>query len=57
MKTTVARLKLLCINFMVMSLMFVGISSAEIDFETCVGMWLFNEGSGDCRRRFLWDGQ
>ena len=47
MKTTVARLKLLCVNFMVMSLMFVGIGSAEIDFETCVGMWLFNEGSGD----------
>ena len=47
MKVTVARLKLLCVNFMVMSLMFVGIGSAEIDFETCVGMWLFNEGSGD----------
>ena len=47
MKTTVARLKLLCVSFMVLSLMFVGISSAEIDFETCVGMWLFNEGSGD----------
>ena len=46
MKVTVARLKLLCISFMVMSLMFVGISAAEIDFGTCVGMWLFNEGSG-----------
>ena len=47
MKTTVARLKLLCISFMVMSLMFVGIGSAEIDFETAVGVWLFNEGGGD----------
>ncbi len=46
MKVTVATLKLLCVNFMVMSLMFVGISSAEIDLETCVGKWLFNEGSG-----------
>ena len=35
MKVTVARLKLLCVSFMVMSLMFVGISFAEIDFETC----------------------
>ena len=46
MKVTVARLKLLCVNFMVMSLMFVGTSSAEIDFGTCVGAWLFNEASG-----------
>ncbi len=47
MKTTVARLKLLCVSLMVISLMFVGISSAEVDFETCVGMWLFDEGNGE----------
>ncbi len=47
MKTTVARLKLLCVSLMVINLMFVGISSAKIDFETCVGMWLFDEGRGD----------
>ena len=47
MKTIVARLKLLCVSLMVISLMFVGISSAKIDLETCVGMWLFDEGSGD----------
>ena len=47
MKTTVTRLKLLCVSLMVLSLMFVGISSAEIDFKTCVGMWLFDEGRGD----------
>ena len=46
MKITVTRLKLLCVSLMVMSLMFVGISFAEVDFETCVGMWLFNEGRG-----------
>ena len=46
MKVTITSLKLLCVGFMVMSLMFVGISSAEIDFGTCVGKWLFNEGSG-----------
>ena len=47
MKTTVASLKVLCISFMVMSLMFVGISSVESDLGTAVGMWLFDEGSGD----------
>ena len=47
MKTTVARLKLLCVSLMVISLVFVGISSAEIDFGTCVGMWLFDEGRGN----------
>ena len=47
MKTTVTRLKLLCVSLMVISLMFVGTGSAEIDFKTCVGMWLFDEGRGD----------
>ncbi len=47
MKTTYASLKLLCISLMVISLVFVGVSSAEIDFETLVGIWLFDEGSGD----------
>ena len=47
MQTTVTRLRLLCVSLMVMSLMFVDISSAEIDFKTCVGMWLFDEGRGN----------
>ena len=47
MKTTFIRLKMLCVSLMIFSLMFAGISSAEIDFETLVGMWLFDEGSGD----------
>ena len=47
MKTTVTRLKLLCVSLMVMSLMLVGISFAEIDFADCVGMWLFDEGNGN----------
>ena len=47
MKTTVTKLKLLCVSLMVMSLMFVGISSAKIDFGDCVGMWLFDEGNGN----------
>ena len=47
MKTTVASLKVLCISFTVMSLMFVGVSFAEADLGTAVGMWLFDEGKGD----------
>lgn len=47
MKTTVTRLKLLCVGLMVVSLIFVGISSAKIDFGDCVGMWLFDEGNGN----------
>ena len=47
MKTTVTRLKLLCVSLMVMSLMFVGVSTAKIDFGDCVGMWLFDEGNGN----------
>ena len=43
----VTRFKLLCVSLMVMSLMFVGTSTAEIDFGTCVGMWLFDEGRGN----------
>ena len=46
METTVTRLKRLCVSSMVLSLMFAGISFAEIDFGDCVGMWLFDEGTG-----------
>lgn len=41
------RLKVGCISFILISLMFVGISFARIDPETCVGLWLFDEGKGD----------
>lgn len=46
MKVRVARTTLVCIS-LIISLMFAGISSARIDLETCVGMWLFDEGKGD----------
>ena len=57
MKTTVARLKLLCVSLMVISLMFVVTSSAEIDFEASVGMWLFDDGGGDVAEDASWAGQ
>ena len=33
--------------FIIISLMFVSISYAEINPKTCVGMWLFDEGKGN----------
>lgn len=41
------RLAIVCIIFVAISLMFSGISSAKIDEESIVGMWLFDEGEGD----------
>ena len=41
------RLTVVCISFIVISLMFVGIGYAGIDPSTVVGRWLFDEGSGD----------
>ena len=41
------RLTVVCISFIVISLMFTGISYAKIDPETCVGMWSFDESAGD----------
>ena len=39
--------RLTVVSFFVISLMFVGISYAEIDQETCVGMWLLDENADD----------
>ena len=47
MKTTIARLSLIYISIVIMSLIFTGKSFAKINPETCVGMWLFDEGKGD----------
>lgn len=41
------RFTVVVISFIVISLMFYGLSYAKIDLATCVGMWLFDEGSGD----------
>jgi len=41
------RLTVVCISFIVVSLMFVCISDADIDPNTIVGIWLFDEGSGN----------
>jgi len=44
--TEMTRLTIICISFIVVSLMFVGMSVA-IDQASVMGMWLFDEGSGD----------
>ena len=47
MKIVMTNLMLACISLIVLSLMFTGISSAELDLNTVVGAWLFDEGKGD----------
>ncbi|MHC4204764.1 MAG: LamG-like jellyroll fold domain-containing protein [Planctomycetota bacterium] len=41
------RLLAIYIGFLIVSLMFTGKSYAEIDTDTIVGIWLFDEGRGD----------
>ena len=47
MKTVVVRLAVVCVSIIVISLMLIGQSFTKIDPETCVGMWLFDDGKGD----------
>jgi hypothetical protein len=47
MKTTVSRLTLVFAGLILISLMLAGISYAKIDPETAVGIWLFDDGTGD----------
>lgn len=46
MKVVVARLSLVCVSLIVMSLMLTGQSSA-VERADAVGIWLFDEGTGD----------
>ncbi len=41
------RLTVIGISFIIVSLIFVGISNAAVDPESIMGMWLFDEGNGD----------
>ncbi len=41
------RLTIICISFIIIILMFAGQSYADVDPETIVGIWLFDEGTGD----------
>jgi hypothetical protein len=41
------RFALLCFSSLILSLCFTGLSSADVDLSTAVGIWLFDDGSGD----------
>ena len=41
------RLTVIGLSFLVISMMFVGMSNAAIDPDTVVGIWLFDDGSGN----------
>ena len=41
------RLTIICISFIIVSLMFAGQSYAQIDPETVLGAWLLDEGTGN----------
>jgi len=41
------RLTIICISFIIVSLMCAGQSYAQIDSETVLGVWLLDEGKGD----------
>ncbi len=41
------RLTIICISFIIVSLMFAGQSYADIDPEDVLGIWLLDEGKGD----------
>ena len=47
MKTVVVRLALVYVNIIVIIMMLIGQSFAKFDPKTIVGIWLFDEGSGD----------
>jgi len=47
MNRLIAKLIIFCISLILISLMSAFQSYARIDLETCVGMWLFDEGSGN----------
>ena len=50
------RLTIVCISFIVISLMLTGISSAKIDPKTAAGIWLFDEGRGGVTKDFSGNG-
>jgi hypothetical protein len=50
------RLTIVGISFIVVSLMFAGISHAKIDKQNIMGIWLFDEGKGDAAEDYSGNG-
>ncbi|MBW7990686.1 MAG: LamG domain-containing protein [Planctomycetes bacterium] len=46
-RNKMTRLTIICISFIIVSLMFAGQSYAEVDSESVLGIWLLDEGNGD----------
>ena len=46
MRIALVRLASLCISLVILSLVFTGLTEAEINAEAIVGLWLFDEGDG-----------
>ena len=47
MRANAAKSCVVCISLITVGLLLTGVSDALIDPETCVGVWLFDEGQGD----------
>jgi hypothetical protein len=47
MKPIISKLGVACVSLIVIGLLFTGVSNAKVDPNTCVGVWLFEEGSGN----------
>lgn len=47
MKITIAELNLVCVSLIVLRLILTGQSYARIEPKTAVGIWLFDDGTGD----------
>ncbi len=56
MKTVVAKLTIVCISLIVISLMFTAQGDAKIDPESIVGLWLFDEGNGNVAKDYSGNG-
>ena len=56
MKIIVTKFIRVCVSLSVIGLTFSGQSFAEIDPGTCVGAWLFEEGSGNIAQDFSGNG-
>lgn len=56
MKTTVARLTLICTNLIILGLIISSPGYTKIDPKSAVGVWLFDEGEGDTVKDYSQNG-
>jgi len=56
MNNIVSRLAIACVSLIAINLIFTGISTAKIDPQTIVGLWLLDEGTGKTVKDFSGNG-